>query len=153
MPAEYAAKARNADRNFGGVGCSAVQTALRALPEVRGLAFGAMGEFSSSVDTLIEGFAHEGALKHADRFRQRNYKPAFALIHWWLKRRWGRLAAITAVEVRYAALRYVGGAAQAAAADRHTHQEQEDDWRYGAAFREREADTTAGGFGGFAAGA
>jgi hypothetical protein len=33
-----------------------------------------------------------------------NYKAAYGQIHWWLKRRWARLAVITAIEARYAGL-------------------------------------------------
>ena len=61
--------------------------ALNAVPEVKGFACGALGEFSSSVDVLIDGFAHEGALRNPDRFGQSNCKAAYGATHWWLKRR------------------------------------------------------------------
>ena len=67
------------------------------MPKVKGIAFGALGEFSSSVNVLTDGYGHEGALKNQDRFGQSNYKAAYGAIHWWLKRRWRRLAVITAV--------------------------------------------------------
>jgi hypothetical protein len=50
------------------------------------------------------GLAHEGALKNPDKFDQINYKAAYGQIHWWQKRRWTRLAVITAIETRYAGL-------------------------------------------------
>jgi hypothetical protein len=80
--------------------------ALRALPKVRGIALGASGEFSESVNFLIEGRALEFPLKNPGKFGQSNYQAAFGQIHWWLKTRWARLAVITAIESRYAALGY-----------------------------------------------
>jgi hypothetical protein len=53
--------------------------------------------------------AHEGPLKNPDKFGRGSYKAAFRQVHWWLKRRWARLAVITAVESRYAALLYAAG--------------------------------------------
>ena len=82
-----------------------MQEALKAMPQVRGIALGDFGEFSESIDPLIDGLAHEGALKNSDKFGQSKYKAASGVIHWWLKRRWARLAVITAIEVRYDALR------------------------------------------------
>ena len=90
----YGAKPKNADKNFGAPGSSAVQEALKAMPQVRGIALGAFGEFSDSINLLIDGLAHEGALKNSDKFGQSKYKAAYRVIHWWLKRRWARLAAI-----------------------------------------------------------
>ena len=112
VPKEYEAKAKKADETFGAPGSSAVQDALKAMPQVRGIALGAFGEFSESINLLIDGIAHEGALKNPDKFGQSKYKAAYGVIHWWLKRRWARLAVITAIEVRYDALRYTGGSAQ-----------------------------------------
>jgi hypothetical protein len=43
-------------------------------------------EFSESINVLIQGFAHEGALKNPGKFGQSNYKAAYGQIHWWLKR-------------------------------------------------------------------
>ena len=106
------------------------------MPKVKGIAFGALGEFSSSVNVLIDGFAHEGALKNPDRFGQSNYKAAYGAIHWWLKRRWRRLAVITAFASRHDAVRYVGGSAQRQAATQHARAQYRDDWRVDDAFRE-----------------
>ena len=71
---------------------------------MRGIALGAFGKFSESTNVLIQGLAHEGALKNPGKFGQSNYKAAYGQIHWWLKRRWARLAVITAIETRYAGL-------------------------------------------------
>ena len=71
-PAEYKAKARAADAQFVGGGSGRIPNAPKAMPEVKGIAFGALGEFSSSVNVLIDGFAHEGALKNPDRLGQNN---------------------------------------------------------------------------------
>jgi hypothetical protein len=89
------------------------------MAQVRGLAVGAFGEFSDTAFKLIDGPAHEGALKNPGRFGQSSYKAAYGQIHWWLKRRWARLAVITAVGARYGALCYVGGTAQQHAAAWH----------------------------------
>ena len=55
IPAEYRAKARAADSRFVGGGSGRISNALNAMPEVKGIAFGVLGEFSSSVNVLIEG--------------------------------------------------------------------------------------------------
>ena len=97
------------------------------MPEVKGIAFGALGEFSSAVNALIDGFAHEGALKNPDQVGQSNHKAACGVIHWWLKRHWSRLAVIAAVASRHDALRYVGGSAQRQAATQHARAQERDD--------------------------
>jgi hypothetical protein len=102
---------------------------------VRGIALGAFGEFSESINVLIQDFAHEGALKNSDKFGQSINKAAYGQIHWWLKRRWARLAVITAIETRYAGLEYAEGSAQ--------------HWREDGAYRQREEETAAPFFGGF----
>ena len=68
-------------------GSGRILYALNAMPEAKGIAFGALGEYSSSVNVLIDGFAHEGALKNPYRFGQSNYKAAYRATHLWLKRR------------------------------------------------------------------
>ena len=143
VPNEYGAKAKNADKNFGAPGSSAVQEALKAMPQVRGIALGAFGEFSESINLLIDGLAHEGALKNSDKFGQSKYKAAYGVIHWWLKRRWARLAAITAIGVRYEALRYTGGSAQQQAAAAHEKAQVQDEWRDQSAYFQREAEASA----------
>ena len=110
-----------------------------------------IGEVSESINLLIEGLAHEGALKNPGKFGQSNYQAAYGAIHWWLKRRWARLAVITAVESRYAALGYTGGAAQQQAAAAHAQAQAQDDLRDDGAYRQREAEIAAlflGEFGG-----
>ena len=62
LPNEFEAKAKKADETFGAPGSSAVQEALKAMPQVRGIALGALGEFSESINLLIDGLAYEGAL-------------------------------------------------------------------------------------------
>ena len=121
---------------------------------MRGIALGAFGEFSESINVLIQGLAHEGALKNPDKFGQSNYKAAYGQIHWWLKRRWARLAVITAIETRYAGLGYAGGSAQQQAAAFHAQAQAQaqGDWREDGAYRQREEETTAPFFGGFGGG-
>ena len=71
------AKARAADAQFVEGGSGRIPNALNAIPEVKGLVLGAFGEFSSSVNAPIDGFAHEGAPENPDRFGQSNYKAAY----------------------------------------------------------------------------
>ena len=139
-------------KKFGAPGSTAVAQALAGMAQVRGLAVGAFGEFSGTVFKFIDGLAHEGALKSPDHFGQSSYKAAYGQIHWWMKRRWARLAVIMAVEARYGALCYVGGTAQKHAAARHAQAEAQDDWRFDDAFRQREEDSQQGPFFGHGAG-
>ena len=74
---------------------------------------------------------------------QSRYKAAYGVIHWWLKRRWARLAVITAIEVRYEALRYTGGSAQQQAAAAHEKAQVQDEWRDQGAYFQREAEASA----------
>ena len=119
-----------------GGGSERILNALNAIPEVKGIAPGLLGEFGSSVNALIDGFAHKGAPKNPDRVGQSNYKVAYRAIHWRLKRRWNRLAVITAAASCHGALRYVGGSAQRQAASQHARAQNGDDWRFDDAFRE-----------------
>ena len=97
VPSEYENKAKRADKSLGAPGSIAIRGALRALPKVLGIALGAFGEVSESANLFIEGLANEGALKKPDKFGQSNYQAIFGQIHWWLKRRWARLAVIVTV--------------------------------------------------------
>ena len=87
IPVEHRAIAREADAQFVGGGSGRTLSALNAIPEVKGIAFGVLGEFSSSVNVLIDCFDHEGDLKNPDWFGQSNYKAAYRATNWWLKRR------------------------------------------------------------------
>jgi hypothetical protein len=143
IPRDYNKKAKNADKDFGLPGQNSIQQALQLFPTVKGLVFGAYGESSESVNLLIKGLAYEGALKKADSFGQKNQLAAESVISWWLKRRWSRKSLITAVQVRYEAMRYVGGSAQSAAAAFHFQRQNRDDLanEAGRRVREREAET------------
>jgi hypothetical protein len=142
VPSEYKAKARKSDAEYGDPGSSVVLNALRAMPEVKGLAVGAFGELSSNFELLMKGLAYEGALKATRRFGwSKDENQQRANIKQWLQRRWSRLALITAVEVRYNALRYVGGSAQSRAAHIHGQYQGREDWRYEEAAHQREQDT------------
>jgi hypothetical protein len=91
---------------------------------------------------LIQGLAHEGALKNPGKFGQSNYKAAYGQIHWRLKRRWVRLEVITAINTRYAGLGYAGGSAQQQDAAFHAQAQAQGDWREDGAYRQREEETT-----------
>ena len=108
--------------------------------------WGAFGEFSESVNLLIEGLAHEGALKKHDKFGQSNYQTAFGKILLWLKRQWACVAVLTAAESRYAALGYTGGSAQQQAAAAHAQAQAQDDLRDDGAYRQREDPPSTGDF-------
>jgi hypothetical protein len=149
VPSECDAKAKRADEAFGAPGSTAALEALRAIPKVQGIALGALGESSESINLLIQGLAHKGALKNPDRFGQSNYKASSEQIHWWLKRRWARLEVITAIETRNAGLGYAGGSSQQQAAAFHAHAQAQGDWREDGAYRQREEETAAPFFGGF----
>ena len=82
IPPEQRAKAREADNRFVGGGSGRIPSALNAIPEAKDIAFGALGELSSSVDVLINGSAHEGTLKNPDWFVQGKYKATYGTIHW-----------------------------------------------------------------------
>jgi hypothetical protein len=101
---------------------------------------------------LIQGLAHEGALKNPDKFGQSNYKAAYRQIHWWLKRRWAPLEVITAIETRHAGLGYAGGPAQQQASAFHAQAQTQGDWREDGAYRQREKETYASFFGEFGGG-
>jgi hypothetical protein len=119
-----------------------VVDALHDMPTVRGLAIGAFGEFSDSIHNLIKGMAYEGAIKNAALFGTTDNAKAQSAISWWLTKRWNRLSVISAVQMRYDALRYVGGTAQQQAAANHTRlQAEEDDYVQEECrrFREQEA--------------
>ena len=120
----------------------------KVLPKVRGTNLGAFGEFSESAKLLIEGLAHEGALKNLGKFGESNYQAAFGQIHWWLKRRWARLEVITAEKSRFAALGYSGGAAQQQVATAHAQAQAQGEWQNDGAYRQLEAETAASFFGG-----
>jgi hypothetical protein len=109
-------------------------------------------EFSKSINVLIQGLAHEGALKNPEKFGQSNYKAAYGKIHWWLKRRWARLAVTTAIETPYCGLGYAGGSVQQQAAAFHAQAQAQGDWREDGAYRQREEETAAPFFGGFCGG-
>jgi ribosomal protein L12E/L44/L45/RPP1/RPP2 len=74
---------------------------------------------------------------------------AYGRIYWWLKRRCARLEVITAIETRYAGLKYAGGSAQQKAAAFHAQAQAQGDWREDGAYHQREEETTAPFFGGF----
>ena len=73
--------------------------------------------------------AYEGSIKNAELFGTTDMAKAQSMISWWLTKRWNRLSVISAVQMRYDALRYVGGTAQqqAAANFYHTRLQAEED--------------------------
>ena len=115
IPAGYELKARKADNKYGGNICQG----LRDMQTVIGLVVGAFGEMSANIDQFILNIADDGAINKFEEFGQKSILAAKGIIAWWLKRRWSRISLISTVQMKYDALRYVGGAAQAQAARIH----------------------------------
>ena len=58
---EYTGEEKKADESFGALGISAAREAPQSLPQVRGIALRAFGEFSEPASLFMEGLAHEVA--------------------------------------------------------------------------------------------
>ena len=116
IPGGYELKAKKTDELLGNPGEQAALDALRELPTVRGLAVGAFGEMSQGIYNLIAGIAYEGAINKPAMFSQRSGTDNRSLISYWLKKRWSRIALISATQVKYDAMRHVGGSPQHRAA-------------------------------------
>ena len=118
VPSEYRRKADRFDRRFCGTQPGSVGPLRRALdgfPEVRPLVFGGYGECSEGVRRLINALAFETASRRQRRedFDCLNVKQAQGVVAWWITRRWGRMALLTAAQVKEHALTFVGGSEQA----------------------------------------
>ena len=81
------------------------------LPGVKPLVFGGYGEASAGTRALIKGLAAEMALRRerCEDFNCNSTKQARGVVSWWLTRRWGRLAIVTAAQVKENALLQVAG--------------------------------------------
>ena len=135
IPGEYENKAKYFDVNLGEPDSTKVQDALKRYPQVKGLAIGAFGEFSDTINLLIDGLAYEGSIRTPHKFGQSNPAYARSIIKNWLRRRWSRASAISAAQTRYDAIRYVGGFAQQQTAANHERAERDEEGRQ---HRERE---------------
>ena len=127
LPAEYAAKARKADRRFcdtalGEVG--PVERKLRSFEPVRGLVFGAWGEASVAVHPLLDRAPTLGATRHRRAMRAQQEGDAKAAICWLLRRRWGVAAVREHARLLLDRLAYVGRGAPAAAGRRQVAEEE-----------------------------
>ena len=140
IPGGYELKAKKTDELLGNPGENAALDALREFPTVRGLAVGAFGEMSKGIHDLIAGIAYEGAINKPQMFSQRSGNDNRSLISYWLKKRWSRLALISATQVKYDAMRFVGGSAQHRAAQPNNLNDQLDYFdEHSRQSREREA--------------
>jgi hypothetical protein len=118
------------------------------MPEVKGLAIGALGELGSNVHLFINGLSYEGALKNPEKFGTSNPVEAKGIISWYLKRRWSRIAVISAAQCRMDGMAYVGGTSQHLASRRHHQQCQADDeWCFDQERMNRESQSYHGFFG------
>ena len=74
------------------------------------------GDTSASVTKLAKAAAMEGARRRQCRVsfntKSDNVEQAAALMSWWMRRRWGRLAILRALMVKESALREVTGSRQ-----------------------------------------
>ena len=110
VPREYRAKADKFDRTYCGTtradqdaGLSGpLRRALDGFPEVRPLAFGGYGEAGSGVRRLIKALAFESASRRQRRedFNCTSLAQAQGVVAWWMTRRWGRMAVLTAAQVK-----------------------------------------------------
>jgi hypothetical protein len=133
IPKGYSIKARVAGEKYCEQGQNRILEAFRNMPEVIGLVVGAFGELSSNFDKVIKGFAFEGATRCREIQSPERFIQAKGQIAWYLRRRWSRIAQISAVQTRHDAMAYVGDTpAKAQAATRHSAREaaQEEHWRF-----------------------
>ena len=116
--ADYVARARLLDTRHHRCPPAAQQRAqgmigpvlevLRQYPEVRGLVWGAYGEASRDVHTLLEEIADRIAERQWGSMGARTRSEARAHIVHQLRRRWGVAAARECARLRLSRLRYVG---------------------------------------------
>jgi len=120
VPGEYKRKAAIADEKYCDVPRGGppgpILRRLTELPEVLPLVFGSLGDTSASVTKLGKAAAMEGARRRQCRVsfntKGDNVEQAAALMSWWMRRRWGRLAILRALMVKESALREVTGSRQ-----------------------------------------
>ena len=118
IPSEYRNKANKFDRRFCGTSAGdtgPLRRALDGFPEVRPLVFGGYGECSRGVRRLIKALAQESASRRQRRedFNCLGAKQAQGVVAWWMTRRWGRMALLSAAQVKENALIHVAGSEQA----------------------------------------
>ena len=118
VPSEYRSKADKFDRQVCGTlrgETGPLRRALDGFPEVRPLAFGGYGECGGGVRRLIKALALESATRRQRRedFNCLSVKQAQGVVAWWMTRRWGRMAVLTAAQVKEHALIHVSGSEQA----------------------------------------
>lgn len=122
VPSEYHRKALNFDAKYCGVpgGGGPMCTALAGMPEVRPLCFGGYGEGSSTVRSLISDLAGQiaGSRQRREDFNCYTEDQAKGVAAWWLTRRWGRRAVLTAAQVKDSAMEAVLGSDQALRGER-----------------------------------
>ena len=114
LPANYVFEARKFDRACcssqpGEVG--PLEAHLAKLPQVKAIVFGGYGEASAGTRALVTGIAREVVLRRERResFNCSDVNQAAGVVTWWITRRWGRLAVLSAARVKEHALLQVGG--------------------------------------------
>ena len=65
---------------------------MRAFPDVHGLVFGAWGEASPDLESLLEAAAYAGALRHSTTMAADTLAQAAGALAWLLRRRWALTA-------------------------------------------------------------
>ena len=118
VPTEYEAAARRLDQHHHGVSADDVAAGrvaagpvlslLRSYPECVGLVFGAFGEASPSVHTLLTTAATAGAEGAWQQMGSRTEAEARAFLTGRLRRSWGVAAVRAAAHLRVSRLAFVG---------------------------------------------
>ena len=124
VPTAYEREARALDRRHHGVTevdrVGPVLTALRAFPPVRALVFGAYGEASSDVHTLLHMAAEAMAHRYWKRMGARTLAEALGIFVSSLRRSWGATAVREYARLRLNRLCYVGAQGHRVRAVQHS---------------------------------
>jgi len=123
LPAEYAAKAARADRQYCGTADGEVGPVTRRLQRfepVRGLVFGAWAECSPEVEKLLTWLAKTGAARHWRTMGCLDDTHARGILAWAIRRNWAIAALRENARLKLDRLTYVGNGASIAAHRRST---------------------------------
>lgn len=112
MLSEYESAARRLDQKHHATSqhnVGPVLSALRAFPPVRGMVFGAYGEASKDIHTILHVAAEARARRDWKTMGSRNLAEALSVVVSTLRRRWGLAAVREYARLRLNRLCYVGG--------------------------------------------
>ena len=86
---------------------------MRLWENVVPLVFGAFGETSEGVETLVHALAEAGAERHWRRMKAKKKETAKGALAWLLRRRWGMMAVRENARLTLDRLAFVGGGGRA----------------------------------------